>query len=144
MVGKDAPDVPGGGQLIATHFWKVSSQTDPLQVEPVALPAATLAEATPFLPEGAYTTLRTYRQTALLLLDEHFDRLEASAQLLGHPTRLNRVGLRALLCSLLRGLHWKTSPETRLRLTVVIGEGAPRMRSHPDGPASGSPQAPSH
>ncbi|MDQ4075998.1 MAG: aminotransferase class IV [Chloroflexota bacterium] len=71
-----------------------------------------------FLPQGAYTSLRTYGGTGLILLDKHFDRLEESARLLGHPIQLDRAGVRHLLCTLLRETCWEEREESRVRLTM--------------------------
>lgn len=78
---------------------------------------ANLTETQTFIPEGAYTTLRTYGQTGLILLDDHFDRLELTAQLLGHVIQLNRVALRRLICQVLRQ---STSEGNECRLRLVI------------------------
>lgn len=77
-----------------------------------------LTEAMAFLPEGAYTTLRTYGGTGLLHIDDHLTRLEESAELLGHPFMVNRSLLRRLLCEVLRGARWEVSNESRVRLTL--------------------------
>jgi branched-chain amino acid aminotransferase len=85
-----------------------------------------------FLPQGAYTTFRTYGGTGVILLDEHFDRLEESAHLLGQPVELGRPRLRQILCDLLRAAaaEWSSQrdrmehrtgtaePESRVRLTL--------------------------
>lgn len=78
---------------------------------------ANLTEAEQFIPEGAYTTLRTYGQTGLILLDDHFDRLEVTAALLGHPIQLNRGALRSVICQALNQAV-AHSNESRLRLVV--------------------------
>lgn len=83
-----------------------------------AVRTRSLTEAAPFLPEGAYTTLRSYGGTGLLHLDSHLTRLEESAQLLGHSLHLERPLLRHLLCDLLRRTRWEESHESRLRLTL--------------------------
>jgi branched-chain amino acid aminotransferase len=89
-----------------------------LRIEPRPEVVGRLSEAGRFLPQGAYTTLRTYGRTGLLALEQHFDRLDETARLLGHPVTLPRDELRRLLCEVLRGLEWEASSETRLRLTV--------------------------
>ncbi len=79
--------------------------------------AASLAAAT-FLPEGAYTTLRSYGRSGVTQFDEHVQRIEESARLLGCPVRVARAALRRLLCERLRALPWDASQEARVRLTL--------------------------
>jgi branched-chain amino acid aminotransferase len=78
-----------------------------------------LAAASARLPPGAYTTLRTYGGDGIVRLDEHLARLEQSAALQGHPTRLERAQVRAALAAILRTTR---HPESRLRLTVAPPE----------------------
>ncbi|MBA3533468.1 MAG: aminotransferase class IV [Ardenticatenales bacterium] len=79
---------------------------------------ATLAEAAFFLPHGAYTTLRTYGATGVLLLDQHMDRLEESAGLMGCSVQLDRAGVRRALGGIVHSQRGETERENRLRLTV--------------------------
>ncbi len=84
--------------------------------------AEDLDQASRCLPQGTYTTLRTFEGHKLLRLEAHFDRLERSATaLLGHPVHLAR---RSLRCALARALHRCSFPESRLRITVAL-EGDP-------------------
>ena len=71
--------------------------------------AASLAASSSGLPEGGYTTLRTYRGSRVLRLHEHVQRLAASA---GAPLEetLVRSALRAALAA-------AGHPESRVRLT---------------------------
>jgi len=77
--------------------------------------AATLNAASALIPDGGYTTLRTYGKSGIIVINHHFDRLEESASLLGHPLHLDRPRLRALLCDVLQATPWQ---ESRLRVTV--------------------------
>lgn len=45
--------------------------------------AESMAVATKDMPQGAYTSLRTYGKCSFLLLGNHFDRLEETAALMG-------------------------------------------------------------
>jgi branched-chain amino acid aminotransferase len=87
--------------------------TDP---DPVA--AASLQAAGSFLPQGSYTTLRTYGRTGVIELESHLQRLEDSARLLGQHVTLDHARVRHLLCDILHGQEWEESPESRVRLTV--------------------------
>lgn len=61
-------------------------------------PADSLAEAALYEPrDGVYTVANTFNRTQTLLLDAHFDRLEASALLAGFTVALDRGRLRAAL-----------------------------------------------
>ena len=78
---------------------------------------ATLAEASEALPQGAYTTLRTYRGNRLLRLDRHVRRLEESAAQLGASTgRLSIPDVRRAIALVLAAAG---HPESRVRLTWV-------------------------
>jgi branched-chain amino acid aminotransferase len=113
----------GGGPITSESYsWRVVEGPEGLRLEPHPEVVGSLSEAGRFLPQGAYTTLRTYGRTGLLALGQHLDRLEETARLLGHPVTLPRDELRRLLCEVLRGLEWEASSETRLRLTVDCAE----------------------
>lgn len=95
--------------------WQVAITADGTHQLSAPRLTANLTETQAFIPEGAYTTLRTYGQTGLILLDDHFDRLEVTAQLLGYPVQLNRLALRGLICQVLRQ---SAGDENRLRLVI--------------------------
>jgi branched-chain amino acid aminotransferase len=75
-----------------------------------------LAEAQAALPEGAYTTLRTYGGNGVVRLAAHLRRLEDSAALEGTPGRLDKDGARAALG---RALREAGHAESRVRLTFA-------------------------
>jgi len=75
-----------------------------------------LSEASLGLPAGAYTSLRTYRGSCVLRLDQHLRRLEESVALQGRPARLEAGDVRAALRSALAAT---CHPESRLRLTYA-------------------------
>jgi branched-chain amino acid aminotransferase len=77
---------------------------------------ASLAAASASLPEGAYTTLRTYGKRRLLRLDLHLRRLWESAALPGPPGALDPALVRS---SLRAALDTTAHPESRLRLTFA-------------------------
>ncbi len=56
-----------------------------------------LDQASLLLPEGAYTTFRTYPNHAVLHLNDHFSRLEESSHLAGFPINLDTDQLRSNL-----------------------------------------------
>ena len=67
------------------------------------------------LPQGVYTTFRTYHRSKALHLPGHLDRLVESAALLGQRLSLDRHAVRAALASALAA--WP-EPEARVRLTL--------------------------
>jgi branched-chain amino acid aminotransferase len=75
-----------------------------------------LAMASGALPDGAYTTLRTYGGCRVLCLESHLRRLEESAALQGSPGRVDRPGARAAISASLEATRYA---ETRLRLTFA-------------------------
>jgi branched-chain amino acid aminotransferase len=78
--------------------------------------AASLAEASAALPDGAYTTLRTYGGRGIVRLEAHLQRLEESARALGDPGTLDRDAVRRLLTAALDATRHE---ESRLRLTLA-------------------------
>ena len=76
----------------------------------------TLAESSRTLPEGAYTTLRTYGGRRVVRLGQHLRRLEESVALQGRPGAVDGdAAHRALVGALDATGH----PESRLRLTFA-------------------------
>jgi branched-chain amino acid aminotransferase len=75
-----------------------------------------MREASAALPEGAYTTFRTYGGNRLLRLDQHIRRLEESVALMGRPARLDSLAVRRGLSHALRATGY---PESRFRLTFA-------------------------
>lgn len=79
---------------------------------------ATLDSLTLELPEGAYTTLRTYRQIYTLDLEMHFRRIEESLEQAGNPLTLPRAELRKALRETL--MNAGTEGDQRVRLLVPL------------------------
>ncbi|HXK09717.1 MAG TPA: aminotransferase class IV [Vicinamibacteria bacterium] len=77
---------------------------------------ASLALSSGQLPQGAYTTLRTYRGRAVVRLDQHLRRLEESVALQGQSGRIDPAEARRALASVLDAT---SHPESRLRLTFA-------------------------
>ncbi len=69
------------------------------------------------LPNGAYTTFRTYDHDHVYRLNAHFDRLEESTAFLGRPIHLDRDHIRRALQQVLEEAN---CPESRIRLTVPL------------------------
>ena len=68
------------------------------------------------LPQGAYTTLRTYGGRRVLRLDRHFRRLEESVALLGPSGTIDDSAARLAIAAALAACG---HPESRVRLTFA-------------------------
>ncbi|BCX03813.1 MAG: branched chain amino acid aminotransferase [Candidatus Roseilinea sp.] len=77
---------------------------------------ASLREASGQLPDGAYTTFRTYGGDRVLRLRQHVQRLEESVALLGNPAKLDEAATRQAVAHALRATGY---PESRFRLTFA-------------------------
>jgi branched-chain amino acid aminotransferase len=75
-----------------------------------------LLAASAALPQGIYTTLRTYGGRSVIRLDRHLDRLEEGVALQGRPSTVDRPGTRAALAELMRSVAPR---DLRLRLTFA-------------------------
>lgn len=76
-----------------------------------------LDQASRLIPDGVYTTFRTFDKLKVLDLDGHFDRLEESARILGREIVLNREVLRRNLRELLKNFPGN---EARVRIHVPL------------------------
>lgn len=74
------------------------------ELEPVLLPSVveTLDQASGLLPDGAYTTFRTYPGYSALHLEDHFQRLEHSSRLAGYSLILDTDQVRLNVRQVLR------------------------------------------
>jgi branched-chain amino acid aminotransferase len=77
--------------------------------------AESMADAANKEPQGVYTVGRTLKRDHVLLLDEHFNRLERSAQLEGINAHLDRVKLRQAIREL---IDQSGFAESRFRITI--------------------------
>ena len=78
--------------------------------------ATSFSQLEGILPNGAYTTLRTYDRTQALHLAAHFRRLEESAALAGTDISLDRMQLRAAL----RQIASQSTGDLRLRIVLDL------------------------
>ncbi len=78
-------------------IWKLGYHESQPALVTLDPPAASLDDACQRLPGGAYTTLRTYQSQNAIRLEDHFNRLEQSAELAGQPCQINRISLRTAL-----------------------------------------------
>ena len=82
--------------------------------------ACSLDEINLEIPSGVYTTFRTFEKTKVLQLELHFERLEKSAEILGHQLSCNRILLRQAIREILLGLP---DQDYRIRLSVDLETG---------------------
>lgn len=81
----------------------------------VQIRANSLDEVSQTIPQGVYTTFRTYQKTKALDLDSHFDRLETSAAILGKEITIERNQIRQTIRD-----YIDRSPESEMRIRISV------------------------
>lgn len=84
-------------------------------IEPTAYRAISFADAAEHEPTGVYTVARTYHRDRVLLFNDHIDRLEQSARLIGLDVKPDRLALRQALKRLVDQGGYS---ESRFRITI--------------------------
>ncbi len=84
-------------------------------LESTSYTATSLADAATKEPDGVYTTARTYQRDRVLLFDDHIDRLEQSARLVGLNIQPDRKALRQALRTLIDQAGYA---ESRFRISA--------------------------
>jgi len=94
----------------------------PTGLEPVDYTADSLQEAAAHEPEGGvYTVANTYRgATSVLFLDQHFDRMERSAELSGMSLQIDRDRVRRTLSQVIADSDFEKN--VRFRITAPRDE----------------------
>lgn len=69
------------------------------------------------IPQGVYTTFRTYQSTRVFPFSQHVSRLEESATLVGRPISLHEAVVRSHLRSILRNA---SNTDSRIRISVDL------------------------
>ena len=99
----------------------ITFESNGLNIQPVGS-FANMSAASAVLPEGAYTTFRTYAGNKVLRLAQHVRRLEESVALIGQPGQLDentvRANVREALQTARAQADW-AAPEARFRLTFA-------------------------
>src|SRR5579859_7405241 len=90
----------------------------PHGLEPTVYRATSLDDAAKHEPQGVYTVARTYKRDHVLLFNDHLDRLEQSARLIGLMVTLDRTALRQALKTLIDRAGYS---ESRFRVTIPQG-----------------------
>lgn len=101
------------------RIWRVWDPRKPSKIEVVTVDgrSSTLDEISSRLPNGVYTTFRTFKHNKLLPLEPHFRRLEESATLINKPIIINRTLIRDALREVVK---LSQEQELRIRLTIDL------------------------
>ncbi len=101
--------------------WKVESKASTLlEAVNFASQMRSLDEVSSHLPDGAYTTFRTFDRRSVLHLQRHFRRLEETARLAGYPQVLDENLIRL---ALRQAIAWTVNGDVRVRITLALGTG---------------------
>jgi branched-chain amino acid aminotransferase len=107
--------------LQAIRLWKLSL---PGEVEEQVLPeskSSSLDQISGALPQGVYTSFRTYHRFQALHMGDHFKRLAGGATRLGRPVTIRPEAIRRALRAILSGLE---NRDHRVRLSVDLEQKA--------------------
>lgn len=106
--------------------WKAEYRESKYELIKIEIPVGwdTLDAVTTHLPDGAYTTFRTYDHNKAIRLENHLERLEETAQLAHKPVVLERLSLREALRNVIDEYPGKKDLRIRvvLDLEVALGE----------------------
>jgi len=99
------------------NVWKLPANDQILVPVTVFESARTLDQVSSILPQGVYTTFRTYHQTYTFRLEDHIQRLVSSAERLGKPVVVDERGIRA---AIRQSLQFVPAQEYKVRLTIDL------------------------
>ncbi len=101
------------------QVWKLLNTGNLSKIEEIKFDnrSTVLNEISSRLPDGVYTTFRTFEHNKVLPLKSQFSRLEESANLLERPILLDRVVIRDALREV---ISHSIEQESRIRLTVDL------------------------
>ncbi len=104
--------------VTSLRIWKLSgvkeSNPEPLVFD---VEVNSLDQATRLLPDGAYTTFRTFGKSHILRFGDHLQRLEETARLAGVPLELDRL---AVTSGLRAALEDFSAEEARVRMSIDL------------------------
>lgn len=100
--------------------WKIDSRNGMVtayinSIQPIW---TSLDDITKTIPNGAYTTFRTYQHRDILYLEDHYQRLEETSRLAGHPVSLNQAALSKTIQMVLDTIT--QYQELRLRISIDL------------------------
>ncbi|HBG73958.1 MAG: hypothetical protein A2X25_02545 [Chloroflexi bacterium GWB2_49_20] len=101
------------------RVWQVCDPSRASKIEEIIYKkrSSTLDEISSQLPNGIYTTFRTFDHYKFFLLESHFHRLEESANLINKPIKLNYLLIRDALREVVK---ISLEQELRIRLTINL------------------------
>jgi branched-chain amino acid aminotransferase len=105
--------------MTSTTLWKVKTEENNWGIEQVILDDSikSLDRVSTILPNGAYTTFRTYHHDQVLSLEKHFSRLEETTRLAGKPIKIYPASLRLALREISKQL---SDGDIRFRITIDL------------------------
>lgn len=106
--------------MTGLFVWKIIVDRASIEILPQAIPEnlKTLDEVSSLLPQGAYTTFRTYHHNYVLHLGDHLARLENTAALTGHKLLVSVKEIREGLKLAMR--KFPENKDSRIRITVPL------------------------
>jgi len=105
--------------------WKAEYRESKFELMGIEIPVGwdTLDAVTTHLPNGAYTTFRTYDHNKVIRLDDHLGRLEETARLAHKPVTLERLRLRDALRNVIDEYPGKKDLRIRMVLDLEFALG---------------------
>lgn len=100
---------------LAIFTWRLPFGSKDVEPYPMQPPPASINEGTQMLPDGGYTTFRTFGRFGILRLADHYERLEESAALAGKPVLLDRHVLKKAFRRVLTDY-----PSEEMRVRVIL------------------------
>jgi len=104
-------------ELTKIRVWKLNRRGILEELADFEKEARSLDQVSSALPQGVYTSFRTYQHFLGLHLADHFHRLKDGADRFGCPIKLNPTAIRRTLRSILAGLE---GTDFRFRLSVDL------------------------
>ena len=104
------------------RIWRIAPLRDKPGIQEIGLSPAyqTLNAVTQRLPDGAYTTFRTYAGRRVLHLEKQLERLKTTASLVNRPIEIGESVFRDVLRTAIRSFPGEV--ELRFRVTVDLEE----------------------
>lgn len=108
------------GDFSMINVWRVMVEAGQVSLAPIEADRrlATLDDTDGLIPQGVYTTFRTYQHDLVLHLDDHFARLQESAVLAGQAVPVDREIIRQALR--LAIAQYPARGDLRLRLVIDL------------------------
>jgi branched-chain amino acid aminotransferase len=104
------------------YIWKLSANNNECILKKIenTVPWSSLDEITRALPDGAYTSLRTYNHTGVVHFNDHLERLKETCRLSGYSLIIDPELIRSGMREILKSFNDLT--ELRLRIAVDLSK----------------------